>query len=493
MPAVPAAPPAGLRMIGSVVGFLVLVELTSGILQGYYTPMLTDIARHLGIDDGDVNWFESAQLMLSALAVPILAKLGDIYGHKRILLASTVLTAIASWGVAFAPDFWTFLAAWSLQGFYVVWLPMEIALIFSRLRQQPNRAVLTRKAAGILVGALELGVIGGALVGGMLVEQFAGMLWLTLSIPALAVTLCIFAVQFGVPESTALDGGTVDRTGFALLAFGLLTLTSGLTFLRINGPETWWAWAVLAAGAAVFIPFVRYESGRKDPLVDFAMLRSPAMWPVQLTAGLFGISVLGAQAPMSTFARTDPGQYGYGLGLEASQVSIIIGSYVLALLAGALLFPAAARRTTPRNTLVGAAVLVGVGYALFLPFHDTLPQTLANMVVAGLGSGALVAALPSAAAAAAPLNRTGMATGLTNTTKTIGGSFASAVFGIALASAAVDALSPAGATATAAPLEGYLTVWTVCSVTAFVAAAVLLMVPRLAFADPPLTAEEAAA
>ena len=484
-----AIPAAGLRMIGPVVGFLVLVELTSGILQGYYTPMLTDIARHLGIDDGDVNWFESAQLMLSALAVPILAKLGDIYGHKRILLLSTVLTAAASWGVAFAPDFWTFLAAWSLQGFYVVWLPMEIALIFSRLRQAPDRAVLTRKAAGILVAALEFGVIGGALLGGVLVEQLD--LWLTLSIPAAAVTLCIFAVQFGVPESTALDGGTVDRTGFVLLAIGLLTLTSGLTFLRINGPGTWWAWAVLAAGAAAFIPFVRYELGRKDPLVDFAMLHSPSMWPVQLTAGLFGISVLGAQAPMSTFARTDPGQHGYGLGLEASQVSIIIGSYVLALLAGALLFPAAARRTTPRNTLVGAALLVGAGYALFLPFHDTLPQTLANMVVAGLGSGALVAALPSAAAAAAPLNRTGMATGLTNTTKTIGGSFASAVFGIALASAAADALTPAAAATTAAPLEGYLTVWTVCSATAFVAAALLMLVPRLAFADPPL-AESAA-
>lgn len=488
----PSVPAAGLRMIGPLVGFLVLVELTSGILQGYYTPMLTDIARHLGIDDGDVNWFESAQLMLSALAVPVLAKLGDIHGHKRILLISTILTAAASWGVAFAPDFWTFLAAWSLQGFYVVWLPMEIALIFSRVSAVPNRAVLTRKAAGILVGALELGVIGGALLGGILVERLEGMLWLTLSLPAAAVTLCILAVHFGVPESSSLDGGSVDRTGFVLLAIGLLTLTSGLTFLRINGPGSWWAWAVLAAGAAAFLPFVRYELRRRDPLVDFAMLRSPAMWPVQLTAGLFGISVLGAQAPMSTFARTDPALHGYGLGLAASQVSIIIGSYVFALLVGALLFPLAARRTTPRNTLVGAALLVGTGYALFLPFHDTLASALTNMVIAGLGSGALVAALPSAAAAAAPLNRTGMATGLTNTTKTIGGSFASAVFGIALAGAAADSLGGgAGVAATAAPLQGYLTVWAVCSATAFAAAAILLLVPRLAFADPPLAGASA--
>ena len=54
------------------------------------------------------------------------------------------------------------------------------------------------------------------------------------------------------------------------------------------------------------------------------------------------------------------------------------------------------------------------------------------MVIAGLGSGALVAALPAAAAAAAPRGQTGIAAGLTNTTKTIGGSFASAIFGIVL-------------------------------------------------------------
>lgn len=65
-----------MRALGPVVLFLVLVEITSGILQGYHTPILTDIARNLGIADGDVNWFEAAQLMFSALAVPVLSRLG---------------------------------------------------------------------------------------------------------------------------------------------------------------------------------------------------------------------------------------------------------------------------------------------------------------------------------------------------------------------------------------------------------------------------------
>ncbi len=87
-----------------------------------------------------------------------------------------------------------------------------------------------------------------------------------------------------------------------------------------------------------------------------------------------------------------------------------------------------------------------------------------NMVIAGIGSGALVAALPAAAAAAAPKGQTGVATGLTNTTKTIGGSFASAVFGVVLATGAVAGV---GAVASYA---GYITTWVICGVTALVCA-----------------------
>ena len=48
------------------VGFLAAVEIASGILQGYYTPIFSDIADHLAIPDGDVNWFEAAQLIVAA-------------------------------------------------------------------------------------------------------------------------------------------------------------------------------------------------------------------------------------------------------------------------------------------------------------------------------------------------------------------------------------------------------------------------------------------
>ena len=91
----------------AIVGFLVCVELASGVLQGYYTPIFPQIADHLSIRDASVNWFEAAQLVVSALVVPVLAKLGDLVGHRKVLLLSTAVTAVASWAVAFAPTFTT--------------------------------------------------------------------------------------------------------------------------------------------------------------------------------------------------------------------------------------------------------------------------------------------------------------------------------------------------------------------------------------------------
>ncbi|MDQ0644411.1 MFS transporter [Microbacterium murale] len=476
-----------LSALAAVVGFLAFVEFTSGVLQGYYTPMLSDIARHLQIHDADVNWFEGTQLMLSALVVPAFAKLGDMVGHKRMLLISTALTAVAALALPFTDSFWVFLVAWTLMGFYVVWLPLEIALIWSRSRKMEGRSILTARAAGLLVAALEAGAIGGALIGGALIDVLP--LTIVLLIPALLVIVCFFVILFGVKESPDSTGGVLDMVGLVLISIALICFTGGLSMLRLDGGlVNPWSWIVVALGLLLVVPFALWELRHDDPLIDVRMFRSPALWPVFVTAGLFGVSVLGAQAPLSTFARTDPSVYGYGLGTTGFATSLIIGIYLIGMITGALLYSKIARLTTPRLTLIGAALLVGIGFSMFLPFHDSYAQVITNMVIVGLGSGALVAALPAAAASAAPATQTGVATGLTNSVKTVGGAIASCIFGIALLHG--FAATASGAEGTAGSLEGYMIVWIVCGATALAAAVLLLFVPKNSFTDHAVDAAE---
>lgn len=465
-----------------IIGWLFCLELVSGVLQGYYVPLVPQLVDHLGITDAEFNWFEAGQLLVSALSVPLLAKLGDMYGHKRMLLIATVLTAIFTWWLVFAGDFTSFLIAWSLMGFYAVWLPLEVALIFDRGRTTGVGAATTRRAAGTLVLALELGAIAGALLGRRVFGWTDESMPVTLMVPAIAVTLVLFAILFGVPESKPMPGRTLDWQGFVLLGLALVGVTAGLRFMSLNGPGAWWTWAIVALGVLVLLPFGWWELRQKDPAIDLRVLRQKSMWPVQVTAGLIGISLLGAQVPLATFAATNPNEVvdgqplGYGLGLD--DTSLVIGGYIVSLAIGALLFAILSRRIAPRVVLIVATFLVAGGYLALIPLHGSLGTFLPPLILAGLGCGALVAALPATAAAAAPHGQTGVAAALTNTTKTIGGSFASTVFGIVLA-AGISSVAT-----TSASLSGYITVWVICGAGALAAAILLFLVPKGAFGEP---------
>ena len=127
---------------------------------------------------------------------------------------------------------------------------------------------------------------------------------------------------------------------------------AGLIVIRLEGPSSILAWLLIVAGLVLLVPFVKAERRIAEPLIDVDLLATRAQWPVQLTAFLFGMSVLGAQIPLSTFARTDPEVAGYGLGADAGFVSTLIGVYVVSLAIGAFTPAAHLRLLTARGALI---------------------------------------------------------------------------------------------------------------------------------------------
>jgi hypothetical protein len=71
---------------------------------------------------------------------------------------------------------------------------------------------------------------------------------LELAVPAFAVSLVYFTVLFGVPEPIPLPGRRRDVVGFGQCIIGLILITSGLAFLRLEGLEglealeSWWVY-----------------------------------------------------------------------------------------------------------------------------------------------------------------------------------------------------------------------------------------------------------
>jgi MFS family permease len=468
-------PPPGtvVPRLATVIGFLVFTELVYGVIRGFYGPIVSDVADRVGISDGAFNWFETAQHGMAALMVLAFSRLGDIRGHKRVLIWTTILTAIGSWIVAFAPSFTTFLAGYALQGACAVWLPIEIAIIYRRTAGSEHQHRLSRRAAGILLSTFYISIIVGALSSGALVG--AVPLTVLLSIPAVLATACIFVVWFGIEgdEPTA-SPARLDRVGLGLLAASLGSFLAGMVFIHLQGVASPIAWLFVIVGLVIQIPFARYEARQSEPLIDVRLLKVRAQWPVQLAALLYGIAVLGAEIPLTTYARTDPDVVGYGLGAGAGFVSVAIGIHVIFIAIGALTVPLIADLLGARRAVALAAFVGAVGFGLWVPFHSSTGQALVNLAITGLGAGAVMATLPVLAATAAPSDRTGFATGMTNAGKTIGGSIATAVFAVVLsATGTLEDLSEGYAA-----LSGYLTVWSTCGVAALAAGLALLMLPR---------------
>lgn len=453
-----------------MIALLAAVEVASGVIQGYYGPVMVDIAHDLDVRYADLNWLEAAQLVFSALIVPPLARLGDLVGHRRVLLVATAVTALATWGIAFAPSFPVMLVAWTLQGTYVVWLPIEVAVMHRRTAGLPDQGRLTRRAAAILVATLEVSVIVAAVLAGQLADRVS--LTTMLVLPAVVVTLCVPLLAL-LEEVPGLPGGRFDWGGLGLMALAVLCVLGGLVAIRLDGVASVPAWLLLAIGVALLVPWWRYEARHADPMIDVRLLREPAQWSVQATAFLVGMSLLGAQVPLSTYFRSDPDVHGYGFGLTAAQGSVRIAFYVACLALGALTLGPVSRRLGARGAMALGCVVYAVGYAAWLPFHASPGAAWGVMAVIGLGTGGLVAAIPAAAAAVAPPGRVGSATGLTNAAKTIGGGIASSVFAICLAGS--GAIRVDGGS-----LGGYYAVWSICAASGLVAAVVLGVTARAA-------------
>ena len=293
---------------------------------------------------------------------------------------------------------------------YTVWLPLQVALIYDRARGLPDAAAQTRRATGLIVAALQSGAIVGALAGGHFGTALVDQFWLVPAGARLARGGRVRGGRAPVPESEDRRAGQPSTPGgAALLSVVLLVVTGGLTFVRINGADKLWPWLlVIALGLLLLVPFVRYELGRADPLIDIRVLRSPAMWPVQLTAGPVRRERARCAGAAVDVRPHRPEVYGYGLGLSTSDgLARHRRRTSSRMLAGACQFARISRPHHARGRRSSAPPSsTGTGYLLLVPFHGSLGRRCwPAWSVAGLGVGALVAALPAAAAAAAPAGR----------------------------------------------------------------------------------------
>ena len=447
--------------VRSIVGFLIFCELASGFAQGFYAPLLKDIAAHLSVTDADITWFLTLQTLAAAVCVPLLSKLGDIFGHRKMLRIAVVSVLVGTLITALVPSYPVVLFGRLLVGPLAVWLPLEIALVHGRIT-----GATARKSFGLLVSFLTGGAILGTLSAGV-ISSISPSITVTLLVPVALVLVATYAVFFKVPESPNRTESRIDYVGFAGIAVFMI---AGLIGLRVAGTSGFFTPAALiplAVALVVFAVWVWWELKTPSPAVDIRLVTSRTTGPIYLAALCFGMVMSGAQAPTTTFLGSSPEVEGYGFSATAGLVSIVIGIITILATVGAGMFSMLAARIGIRTVLLIGAVLAALGNFMLLPLHTSLGGFIAAAVVQGLGYGLLLGALPARLAELAPADSTGIATGIYNSLRTLGGSLAGAIFAVMLGAAMAQGASFAS-------VGGYIAIWTFSGV-AFVVCTVALL------------------
>ncbi|MER7684891.1 MFS transporter [Streptomyces sp. NPDC097610] len=464
---VPASP-APVR-IAAIVGFLAVTELASGITQGWISPLLPSFIERYGLTSADANWIAASALLSTVVCVPLLSKLGDVYGHKRMLVVAVSMVALGSVVVALAPSFALLLVGRVLQGAITAFLPLEFAIVRERAGERTGRAI------GLLVGSLTVGGSLGLLLAGIARQHLS--LTATLWLPAIMMLVVIPLLLWLVPETTVRRPGGIDWPGALLLGTGLLL------FLGAVGNGTRWGWLDprtligVLSGAALLVVWVRFESRAPHPLVSLNVIRRGGQGLPLLTAFVFGAHFFGSSAPNAVFLGTDPAATGFGMGLSGTALGSALLVLGVAMFLGTVVAAWASERIGNTGTLVIGTLISAASFLATAAFHHHLAAFLVWQAGLGLGGGLVAATLPTIVVARAPKDSVGIVSGLYNTARSAAGSVAGAVFA-AVMSALVMPLPQSGGTTVVAAESAYVTVWSICAGLALLVAILAVGVAR---------------
>ena len=445
------------------VGFLFAMELSSGFLQAWFSPVLSAIGEKYSVGPADLNWVQTSYLLATAVLVPLLAKMGDQFGHKKILVVATAMVTVGSIISALAPTFGIFILGRAITGALAAFLPLEFAIVRERAGEKSGKAI------GLLVGGLTLGASVGLVLSGVLASFMS--LTALLLVPAVLMALALPVVIFLVPETSARTTGRLDWTGAILLGAGLalplFAISTGKRYGWLSTPVL----SCLVLGIALLAVWVVVERKVASPLVDFTMLsgRSGVGPPIVLAA-LFGAQMFGSQTPIAIFAATDPDVTGFGLGLSTSLIGSVMMFAAISAFAGTFIGPRLAIRIGDATAVIAGSVIATVGYALLAVFHSGTPIVILWLVVCGIGNGIIIAALPNMVVARAPQDSVGIASGLYNTARTVAGAIAGAVFTAVMAGFAMTLDSGSVITSE----SGYQAVWVICGLLSLAVAGLAL-------------------
>lgn len=410
------------------------------------------LRRELGATVAQVQWTSTAYLLTVAAFLVIAGRLGDRYGHPRLLLVGVLGFAAASAGVALAPGIGWVIALRAVQGVFGALLqPATLALL--RLAYPPDRL---GTPVAIRTGAIGAAAAAGPLLGGLLVAQSGWRAVFVVNVPV-ALGIAALTLVVRVPAQPPSGPRRPELTGAALLAASLAVLVHALAGVPAHGWTAPPTLLGLGAAAGLAALLVRRERRTAQPLVPPAVARSvPVAASMALLLAVSG-GMSGALFTATFLLQDVRGFDPLGTGLRVLPLTAFM-------VAGSPVAGVALRRYGPRRTALAGTGLVALGIAGL----GATAATGVAFALLGAGFAAVMVTATGTVVGDAPPGYAGVVGGLKQTAMNVG-----PTLGIAVAAGAGAAGSAAAGSGAPGHAPAALTALAVLAAVGLVPASLL--------------------
>jgi EmrB/QacA subfamily drug resistance transporter len=419
------------QLMGTMAGLLlsVLLAALDQTIVGTAEPRI--IAQLSGFDR--YPWVATAYLLTSTLAVPIFAKLSDMYGRKWFFLGGSAMFVFtsalcgASGTLGFLPlDGMNQLILFrGLQG---IGAGMMMGLAFTIIGDVFSPAE-RGKYQGFFAAAWGLASIFGPTLGGWLTDHVSWRACFYVNLPVGLIAITAIYLEFPDLRPQGVQR-VLDWIGVITLIAFFAPLLLALTWVTDYGWASTRIEALLAVSAVMLVAFLFAETKAVEPLLPLTLFRNPVIAMSSVAVFVLGMGMFGVVIYLPLFMQGV-------MGVSATQsggllTPLMMGSVVGSIVTGQLNL----RYATYKPSAVAGSILVAAGMILFAGMNASTQRAdvLRAMIIAGIGMGLLMPVYTVAVQNAAPRKHMGAATASTTFFRSIGSTVGVAIFGSILLS-----------------------------------------------------------
>lgn len=410
---------------------LMLGMFVASVSQTIVGPAMPRIVAELGGME-HYSWVATAAMLVSAIIVPIVGKLSDIYGRRGFYLAGLVVFMLGSVISGLAPNFWTLVAGRAVQGLGMGTLMPLSQTIIGDIIPARQRG----KYQGLMGAVFGVTSVAGPLAGGFITDAW-GWRWLFFAALPIGVVALFFIARFlhldHVPTRGRIDVAGIATLTPALVAVLLATSWGGVTYPWGSVPVI----GLFAVGAALLAAFVWIELRAVNPLLPLGLFRNSIFTWSNVAAFGLAMVMFGSIIYIPIYAQGV-------LGVGATESGLILMPMMLGMIVLGILSGLVITRTGRYKEimLLGVLVLtVGLWMLTRLTVDSTQLQMTAGMAVMGVGLGMAMQQYTLVVQNAVSRSDLGVATAALQFFRNVGNTVGIAIFGSVMTAGMAQAIA----------------------------------------------------